>query len=164
VNDQTFKAERVSKSASITLNGPIEKVFPLFGAVEEKKWADGWDPVVLYPESGHLEEGMTFITRAHGHDETTFAWIVSQYQPECRHIEYVVSTPNRIWVIAIQCDRLSVNQTIATIRYTYTGLTALGNVINKHVIEKMFKRNLADWEEEINYFLQSGKKALHPKT
>jgi len=43
-------------------------------------------------------------------------------------------------------------------------LTALGNVINKHVIEKMFKRNLADWEEEINYFLQSGKKALHPKT
>jgi len=64
VNDQTFKAERVSKSASITLNGPIEKVFPSLVAVEEKKWADGWDPVVLYPESGHLEEGMTFITRA----------------------------------------------------------------------------------------------------
>ena len=34
-----FKSEKVSKSAMITLDANVDKVFPLFGAFEERKWA-----------------------------------------------------------------------------------------------------------------------------
>jgi hypothetical protein len=158
---KTFKADRLSKSATITLNGPIERVYPLFGAIEEKKWADGWDSVVLYPTSGQIEEGMVFTTEGHGHGETTFAWIVSKYQPENHLIEYIVSTANRYWVITIQCIASSDTQTKAIIKYTFTGMTALGNEINKHAIEKMYARNLKDWEEAINHYLKTGKTLKH---
>jgi hypothetical protein len=156
-----FTAERVSKSATIRLEGPIEKVFPLFGPVEEMKWADGWNPVVLYPASGYVEEGMVFTTQGHGHGETVFAWIVSKYQAENHVIEYIVSTANRYWVITVRCFASSVEQTKATISYTYTGLTPLGNEINKQAIEKIYKQNLKDWEEAINHYLKTGEAIKH---
>ncbi|MFZ1081626.1 MAG: hypothetical protein WAO19_06850 [Candidatus Kryptoniota bacterium] len=152
----TFIAKRVSKSATITLKGPIERVFPLFGPVEEKKWADGWNPVVLYPTSGELEEGMVVTTQGHGHGEAVFAWIVSKYETENHLIEYIVSTANRYWVITIRCFASSDTETKATIQYTYTGLTPIGNEINKHAIEKRYERDLKDWEEAINHYLKTG--------
>ncbi len=161
MDDKAFKAERLSKSATITLNGSIGRVFPLFGAIEEKKWADGWNPVVLYPTSEKLEEGMVFTTQAHSHDETAYAWIVSKYQTENHLVEYIVSTANRYWVITIQCVASSDTQTKAIVRYTFTGLTMLGNEINKHAIEKMYERNLEDWEEAINHYLKTGKALKH---
>ncbi len=161
MGDKAFRAERLSKRAVLTLNGPIGKVFPLFGAIEEKKWADGWNPVVLYPTSEKLEEGMVFTTQAHGHGETAYAWIVSKYQPENHLIEYVVSTPNRYWVIAIQCVASSDTETKATVRYTFTGLTVLGNEINKVAVEKMYERNLEDWEVAINHYLTTGEALKH---
>jgi len=161
MDDTSFSAERLFKSATITLNGPIGKVFPLFGALEEKKWADGWNPIVMYPTSEKLEEGMVFTTPAHGHGETAYAWIVSKYQPDNHLIEYIVSTTNRYWVISIKCRASSDTETEATVSYTFTGLTPLGNEINKHAIGKMYERNLQDWEEAINYYLKTGNALKH---
>ena len=156
-----FQAERVSKTATITLEENMDRVFPLFGPVEEKKWAEGWNPEILYPASAQIGEGMVFTTQGHGHGEDTFAWIVSKYQPENHLIEYTVSTPNRYWTINIQCQPLSDGQTKATISYTYTGLTALGNQINRHAIEKMYEKNLKDWEDAINHYLKTGQALKH---
>jgi hypothetical protein len=156
MNPDTFTAERISRSATIILEGPVDTVFPLFGPIEEMKWEDGWDPVILYPVSGEPEEGMFFTTRAQDHDETTYAWIVAKYNPEMYLIEYIVSTHNRCWVITIQCTALPGNRTQTTVRYTFTGLTALGNELNRRAIQKIYTRNLKDWEEAINYYLKAG--------
>ena len=161
VNDKAFKAERLSRSATITLSGPVGRVFPLFGAIEEKKWAEGWNPVLLYPTSANLEEGMVFTTPAHNHGETTYAWIVSKYETENYLVEYIVSTLNRYWVITVQCVASSDTETNAVIRYTFTGLTVLGNEINKHAMEKMYERNLEDWQEAINHYLRTGEALKH---
>ena len=161
MNDKGFRAERVSRSATIILDGSLEKVFPLFGAIEEKKWADGWDPVILAPASGELQEGMVFTTRGHGHSESIYAWIVSKYLPENYRIEYTVSTLNRYWVIAVQCESNSESETKATITYTFTGLTPLGNEINTRDIEKMYETHLEDWREAINHYLRTGEVLKH---
>lgn len=49
------------------------------------------------------------------------------------------------------------SRTSASISYTYTGLTQYGNEFNQAAIEKMFVRDLTDWEEAINYYLKNGK-------
>ncbi|MCX6143191.1 MAG: hypothetical protein NTZ35_08225 [Ignavibacteriales bacterium] len=160
--DKSFKAERLSRTATIILNGAVEKVFPLFGAIEEKKWADGWNPSILFPKSEQIEEGMVFTTQGHDHGESNYAWIVSRCKVENHLIEYIVSTANRYWVIDIECAASSKDHTNATVRYTYTGLTELGNEINRHAIKKMFERDLKDWEEAMNHYLETGKVLKHP--
>ena len=155
--DSNFKAEKVSKTATINANANIDKIFPLFGAFEERKWADGWAPTLIYPSTEIMEEGTTFKTQGHGHDETEFLWRVSKYDPQNYLVQYLVSTENRYWTITVKCQAVSDSSTSATVTYTYIGLNSLGNEINKHALDKMYSKNLKDWEEAINYFITTGK-------
>lgn len=99
---------------------------------------------------------MVFTTPSQGGYESEYAWIISKYQPVIHCIEYIVSTANRYWVISIHCTSVSEIETSATIVYTYTGLNSLGNEINKRAIAKMYRYELKDWEEAINYHLETG--------
>jgi hypothetical protein len=45
--------------------------------------------------------------------------------------------------------------------YTYTGLTEHGNAINKLALGMMYRRNLKDWEEAINHYLETGQRLAH---
>lgn len=161
MDDQNFKAEKISKSATIELSKNIQNVFPLFGPFEERKWAEGWNPALIYPTTEIVEEGTTFKTKGHKHNEAEFLWRVSKYQPETNFIQYLVSTSNRYWTITIKCERITDDKTSAEITYTFFGLNNLGNEINRLSIEKMYAHNLKDWEEAINHYLINGKMLLH---
>jgi hypothetical protein len=151
-----FKPERISKCASIELNGSIDKVFPLFGPIREKAWAEGWDPEILYSISGDLEEHMIFRTKAHSHSEEFYTWIIAQFSQEQHRIEYTVSTSNRIWFIRIDCSANG-EKTIAKICYTYTSLTPEGSELNREALKRMYAHDLSDWQRAINYYLKNGK-------
>lgn len=47
--NNNFIAEKVTKTATFNLNAGVDKIFPLFGAFEERKWTDGWTPTLIYP-------------------------------------------------------------------------------------------------------------------
>ena len=152
-----FKAERIGRRSIIELNGPIENVFPLFGPLLEKEWAEGWDPEIISSTSNLVEEHMIFRTRSSNKTEDYFTWIVTQYQPERHVIEYTVFTFQRLWFIRVECKGVR-SGTTAEISYTYTGFTQQGSDLNRAAIDKMFVRDLKDWEESINYYLKNGKR------
>jgi hypothetical protein len=155
--ESNFIAEKISKTATFDLNASIDKVFPLFGAFEERKWADGWNPTLIYPLNESLEEGTTFKTKGHGYGETEFLWRVSKFEPQNYLIQYLVSTENRYWTITVKCKPLTDTSCSATVTYTFIGLNNIGNEINKHSLDKMYFKNLQDWREAINYYLDNGK-------
>lgn len=155
MDNRKFKAEKVSKTATIILNEKIEKVFPLFGAFEERKWAEGWDPELIYPSTEIIEEGTTFKTKGQGTDEPEFIWRVTKYQPEQFLIQYMVSTENRYWTITIICKPVDDNKTSAVVTYSFIGLNEIGNKYNKEALQRMYKHSLKDWEEEINRYLNT---------
>jgi hypothetical protein len=152
----TFKAERVERSATFNVNAPIEKAFPLFGPIREKEWAHGWEPEVIFSRSLEVEEHMVFKTTGRHDGEGDYLWVVSQFRPKDYFIEYTVSTSQRVWFISVKCRPGRAN-TITTVTYSFTGLTDEGNHLNQQALEKMFAHNLKDWEEAINYYLQTGK-------
>jgi hypothetical protein len=156
-SESDFKAERISRSSTITIHSSIDKVFPLFGPLLEKEWAVGWEPRVIYLDQENVAEHMIFQTKSQYDDD--YLWAVTQYEPQNFKIEYTVQTPGRVWFIRVQCTPEN-KQTSATVTYTYTGLTEKGNQHNKEALEKMFSRDLKDWEEAINYYLKTGKQ-LH---
>ena len=156
LHQQNFIAERVSRTATFIAAGPIDKVFPLFGPYEERKWAEGWNPAPVYPLTETMEEGMLFTTPSHMHGETESIWTLSQYQPANHRVQYSVVSPGRFLTITVVCSATSADRTTATVTYTFTGLNEEGNAISKHLLRKMYGRELKDWEEAINYYLKTG--------
>ena len=159
-----FEAEKIHRSRTIRLKGSFEKVFPLFGPVREKDWAEGWDPHVLLSQSENIEEHMVFQSPSHFEDEGDhYTWTVSKYNPDQGQIEYTVFTDSRLWWITIDCRPEPGGESCkATITYTYVGLNDLGNRLNAHALESMFKHNLKDWELAINHYLETGSRLRHP--
>ncbi len=153
---ENFNAKRISRTATIFIHSTIENVFPLFGPIEEKKWAYGWDPIIIFPKSNTVEKNMLFKTKGQGFGEDEFIWNISQYQPEKYSIEYTVHTANRIWTIFIKCLEENGQTTQATITYTFTGLNSKGNAINEKLLAKMYESDLKDWEKALNHFLETG--------
>jgi hypothetical protein len=151
-----FKSERLTKSATIRINGRVEKVFPLFGPVREAEWAYGWNPQLVFPKDIEVEEHMIFQTESHNDNESHYTWTLSKYQPVEHKVVYTVYTENRIWFIGVSC-RASGDQTATEVTYTYTGLNEIGNRLNKEAMDKMFAHNLKDWELALNHYLKTGK-------
>jgi hypothetical protein len=155
MNNTTFTSERIAKSATILLNDRVDKVFPLFGAFEERKWSQGWNPSLIYPKTEIIEEGITFRTPGHGHDENEFIWTVSKYDSARFLIQYLVYSSNRIWTITITCTPVSDHTSSATITYSFTGLNEMGNQINQHFLQHIYRNDLSDWADDINHYLQT---------
>jgi hypothetical protein len=163
MTDLTFISKRISKTSTILLEAPLDEVFPLFGPIREKDWAEGWNPEIIYSTSDLIEEHMVFKTASHhGHFEPDYIWTVSKYQPDKALIEYQVAAPERIWWITIQCSEDDSGQlTRAEITYSYTGLTDLGNAINERALQSIYAHDLKDWEAAINHYLKTGKRLEH---
>jgi len=154
-----FISERTSKTGSFVVEEPIDKVFPLFGAFEERKWISTWNPILIYPDKEIIEEGTTFKldVRAHGHgSESEYLWIVTKYEPNNHLIQYLVSTENRFWTITLKSNSIENDtKTNTTVTYAFTGLNANGNKLNKESLDKMYKSELQDWADMMNnYFLK----------
>ena len=147
-----FSAERISRSSTFPLRGRIEVVFPLFGPVLEKKWAEGWDPDIIFPAGGILEKGMVFKTRGNSDGEDHYTWIVSALDTRDYLVEYTVFTPCRVWVISVRC-RAFEDGTMVSVQYTYTATSEAGNELNRKALREMFVHDLRDWQEAINYYL-----------
>ena len=124
--------------------------------MREKEWAEGWNPEIIYSDDAEIEEHMIFKTSNAHAAEKEYTWVVTQFNPLDYLVEYTVSTPQRIWFIRVACESFE-KQTSATVTYTYTGLSDEGNNLNREALEKMYARDLKDWEEAINHYLSTGK-------
>jgi hypothetical protein len=151
---QTFSAEQYVQSATIELNGTIERVFPLFTPLGEKNWAEGWDPKMISPSTGSMQEGLIFQTPDHLHGAPPLTWVVSHYSLTAHQVRYIVTSPLRVAVISVTCTASGKVKTTAVINYILTGMTPEGNELSRHLIGKMFASNLRDWETAINAYLK----------
>ena len=134
----SFVARHVEKSATITVHGDIDTVWPLFDPINERKWAAGWDPEILHPQDGAVQEGMVFRTQG------DLVWIISRCDAERRRVTYTVSHPEKVHTIDVQCTKHGDSYTDATITYRYVGLTEHGNELAEMAAEEMFASDLRD--------------------
>jgi hypothetical protein len=154
-NKIDFKSQRIERSSAFKVKATVEIVFPLFGPIKEKLWAAGWNPEIIYSTTQDVEERMVFKTVSSYREPEPYIWMISQYQPDKYLIAYTVSTSNRIWIVTVQCESEE-DKTKVMVTYSYTGLTPEGNRINEIALKEMYEHNLTDWQEAINYYLETG--------
>ena len=155
-----FTAEHVSRAQTIHLAAPASRAFPLFEPIDEKQWAAGWEPAMLFPASGAAQEGAVFTTR-HA-DNTDTIWAITSYDPASFHIVYLRVTPgSRVGIIDIRCADAQDGTTHATVTYTFTALSEAGNTFLASFTDAHYQQEMAAWEQAINYALQHGHPLPH---
>ncbi len=88
---KTAVLEQRTQSFTISLNGSVADVTPLFGPVREAEWAPNWSPRFIHPAHGVQREGVVFTTSA-DHERDRF-WLLTTYDAANGRVEYVVMTP-----------------------------------------------------------------------
>ena len=156
-----FTAQRVGHTHTIQLNGIPAQIFPLFTPEEEKKWAEGWDFLPIYPPTREAEENMIFTTASHDHGQMDAIWIITRFDPEAFFIEYQrIELGIKIGRIRIQC-RGEGNTTLAAIEYVYTALSEQGNRFLEGFSESFYQEFIQSWEKAIHHYWHTGKALGH---
>ncbi|HKU13822.1 MAG TPA: SRPBCC family protein [Steroidobacteraceae bacterium] len=111
-----------TQTRTFLLDAPPAQVLPLFTAEGERRWAPGWEPVIL---SGAAERGSAFATRAHSGTETT--WIVVDYRPAEGRASYArLAHGSNIGLVDVTCTAAEAGGTLVSVRYTLTGVSEQG--------------------------------------
>ena len=153
INDHARSdANRATRSATIVLNADVDKVFPLFGFLEERKWSRGWDPQVVA-----MGDSLQDAVFTHTDDDVTATWMVAEYDETQHRVTYAVLVPNdRAITIRILCAG-DAKSTQATVTYTFTMLGEGGAAAFREFQQEDFSRRLLHWQHAINHYLETGK-------
>ena len=130
---------------SFHLDAPVARVFPLFTALGEKQWAQGWEPELL---SGSEERGSVFRT-LHGDREAI--WIVVDYRPAQGRVSYArLVQGSNMGLVDVQCSAVS-GGTEVTVRYTLTGVNSQGQAFVTEFLDPgHYSRMIEEWRTAIS--------------
>ena len=134
-----------SQVRSFHLVAPVARVFPLFTALGEKAWAEGWAPELL---SGQEERGSVFRT-VHDGRETT--WIVVDYRPAEGRVSYArLAHDSNMGLVDVHCSPAGGGGTEVTVRYTLTGVNPQGEAFVAEFLDAgHYSRMIEGWHAAI---------------
>ena len=135
---------------NLTAHAPYEQVFPLFGALEEKKWAESWDPQFVYPSPARDQQGMVFTVE---HAGMSSVWTNTALDEASGHVQYVYILNNAmVTLVDIHVTKAGATETRVSVVYERT---ALKPEANEHVTHyaKGDAKSGTGWEQAINAYL-----------
>lgn len=148
---------RVQHRYRQVLDGPPEEVFALLCPVREKDWVAGWNPLVVWSESGLAEDDCVFITP---HDSGRNAvWIYDYYDTASLRLGLIKVVPELLLTrVKIQVGDEGHGRSFAEISYTHTALSADGMALLDSLDGEHWKRFMEQWEQSMNHYLHTGEK------
>lgn len=154
-----FKGIQKTFRYTQTNKGSLDNVFRLLCPVRERDWIDGWDCEMINSLSGFIENDCVFTTK--NGDLMDTIWYVTQHDVTKKVIEFVKITPGKVIVrINIRLEPIDSCRTRSHISYQYTGLSSEQNELINSEMESSFMASMYNWEDSINYYLETGKKLL----
>jgi hypothetical protein len=141
--------EERSQSFTISLNGSMAEVVPLFGPVREAEWAPGWTPHFIHPAKSEQREGAVFTTTsAHGQERL---WLLTAYDEKDGRVDYVFMTPGFTFNdIKIRVIPDGEKHCKATITYRHSALAPEGNAEVEKLDAHWAEQQQVHWEQAIN--------------
>ena len=142
-----FDALTIARTGSVELDMTPEEAQPLFTAPGEKLWIPIWDPIILHGDG--YEKGTAFVTTNHGH---TSYWLVSDYDTEARHAQYVRVTPGaNTGTVDVTIASNGSSGAIINVAYQLTGLSPAGNAdLEESYSESNYAEMMEEWRTMIN--------------
>lgn len=148
------KPNRVIRTFTQQLIGEPSTVFPLLCPVREADWIEGWNPLVVFSQSGVAETDCVFLTGAGSGDSI---WYITRHEPDNRHLEMIKITPNvTACKLTIKLHQAEGGGSEAAITYAHTSLGPEGDKFITSFTEDYYRQFMRDWEKRINHYLTCG--------
>lgn len=136
------------RTGTVAVPAPLERAFPLFTPLGERRWAPGWEPRFQYPADGEPRLGATFTT--HGDDGRETIWMILDWDPTGHRVRYARVTPGlKTGTVEVVCAPGAGATTVATVTYELTALTPEGDADLATWTESWYASYLAEWEAQI---------------
>ena len=100
---------RETTEFTFEVNAPYDKVAPLFGADEERRWAKGWAPRFIHPDPAADVEGAVFLVE-------TIVWVNTIFDLKNGRVQYVNFNPEGV---ATRIDIHITGSASTTVRVLY---------------------------------------------
>ncbi len=136
-----MRPNRVTRTFTQQLEAEPSKVFPLLCPVREADWIDGWDPLVVFSESGTAEPDCIFVTAA---SPGNAVWYITRHEPGNGFVEMIKITPDvTACKLTIQL-RPAEDGSEATITYAHTSLGLEGDAFVASFTEEYYREFMQD--------------------
>jgi hypothetical protein len=147
---------RVTRTAQQLWKGAPQRILPLLTPLGEKAWALGWEPDLRWqPPKGR--QGTVFVTHNHGPREAL--WLLETFDAARLYVGYLYVCPGFLLVeLSVGLTPLGKDRTAASVRYTYTALSAAGSAHVDAMTEGHYAAFMREWEQQLNHFLETGRK------
>jgi hypothetical protein len=137
---------RVVRRGEVPVPLPVDEAFSLFTALGEREWVEGWEPEVVWPAGGDLEEDQVWITRQDGAETL---WAVARLQRDRHAVEYLRFRPSLdVARVSVDC-RPQPDGAVAEVTYTYTALSPEGERCLEALTEEAYGERMRSWERAI---------------
>ena len=147
------KPNRVTRTFKQQLLAEPSKIFPLLCPVREADWIDGWDPLVVFSESGVAELDCVFLTEA---SPSNAIWYITRYESGNGFVEMIKITPTvTVCKLTIQLRPVK-GGSEAAITYAHTSIGPEGDTFVESFTEERYREFMQDWEARINHYLSHG--------
>jgi hypothetical protein len=122
---------------------------PLFGALEEQKWAEGWKPVFIYPNPAADQEGAVFRVE---HPGNSSVWTTTVFDLPGGHVQYLVVLNNIVLTrIDIRLSRNGAEKTDVSVLYERTAIDPSANDVVRG-LAKQDAGHADEWRDAINAY------------
>jgi hypothetical protein len=127
-----FKAKTAKSVIPVSINSPVDKVFPLCSPVEEYKWIPGWKCNLIHCPNDRVEQGTIFseISSAPflmGSFQGKTTWTVVMHDSESYKIHFRLDNKNSSSLYKIELEDNGKGGTEGKLDFTYNGINKKGN-------------------------------------
>lgn len=149
------KPRRATRTFIQKLVAGPERVFPLLCPVREADWLEGWDPIVVFSNSGVAEPECVFMTAAAPHPAI---WLITRHERERGHVDMLKIVPE------LTACRLGIQLAAtregwkARITYSHTSLGPKGDAFVADFTEEFYVGFMREWETRMNHYLRTGRR------
>lgn len=159
---QVIEPIRVVRSYTQKLCAEPERIFPLLCPVREAEWLHGWNPLIVYSQSGFAETDCIFLTGDQGVESL---WTIINRDEHNLVLELLKVTPwTTVAHIRIALKANERHGTDAEVTYTYTAIDEKGREFVENYTESFFEEFMQYWETALNQYLKSdGIPSSHPQ-
>ena len=156
----SFKREH--ESFSISIDAPVEKIFPLACPVEELKWIDGWAYTLIYSDSGKNENNCIFTeTMSAQHVMGTenpepTCWITTLYDPANHIIHFILVRTSTVTKLEVAMRTVNPRVTEVAWDMTITAINAGADSILGETTKDRMKLMMAFLGHSLKHYCETG--------
>jgi hypothetical protein len=127
-----FKSKTAKSVIPVSINAPVNKVFPLCSPVEEYKWIPGWKCNLIHCPNDRVEQGTIFseISSAPflmGSFQGITTWTVVKHDSESYKIYFRLDNKNSSSLYKIELEDNGKGWTEGKLDFKYNGINKKGN-------------------------------------